>query len=83
MPRWVVTETKTVELVHIIYAATSAEAVRQMQLPGHKGLVGILVDDFEVEYEVEPYGHCHLHETYDDSCSECYDIQYRGKDGEQ
>ena len=52
MPRFMVTETKTVTLTHVIEANDAAHAKNLMQDPLHRGLRDILEDDCETEYEV-------------------------------
>ena len=76
MPRWRVEQCTTIVIVHVIEAPTSGEAKGLMAGDTTKGLIDILEDDSEVEYEVEPFYPCEEHEHYDDSCNDCYELQY-------
>lgn len=55
MPLFKVTETKVVTLVHVYEAKTAKDAIGLMQSDTTKGLMDILEDDFEKEYEVKKY----------------------------
>lgn len=55
MALWKVEMEKTVYMTHVIEAETEQEAIDKMQSPLHEGLVNILEDDSEVEYNAYPY----------------------------
>lgn len=51
--RYRVTQTRTITIVHVIKADSPSHAKRLMDGPTNEGLVDILEDDSETEYEVE------------------------------
>ena len=53
MPRYRVTQTKTVTLTYLMRAESPQAAEDAMSVGNRDGLLNILEDDFETEYEVE------------------------------
>jgi Ribonuclease G/E len=51
MPYFRVTEIKTVVLTHVIEAASKQDAHAQMREPLHRGLVSIITDECDTDYE--------------------------------
>lgn len=58
MPLFKVTETRTVTLTHVIQARSARQAEDHMRSDAHVGLVDILEDDAESEYEVVSVEKC-------------------------